>query len=106
MAALKVKGRDGDDDADSASGAVSDITGTGIATHSDDGGSIFTSGLGTYISDEFQVSILQVIIPPNIKTLFGSIFIYIRFLLILISMVTAYLYLVSMYFLIAVTCKQ
>ena len=64
MAALKVKGRDGDDDADSASGAVSDITGTGIATHSDDSGNIFTSGL----ADEFQVSILQVIIPPNIKT--------------------------------------
>ena len=63
MAALKVKGIDGDDDADSAFGTVSDITGTGIATHSDDGGSIFTSGLGTNISDEFQVRILQVIIP-------------------------------------------
>ena len=63
MAALKVEGSDGDDDADSAFSIVSDITGTGIATHSDDGGSIFTSGLGTDISDEIQVRILQVTIP-------------------------------------------
>ena len=57
MAALK-----GIDDADSAIGTVSDITGTGIATHSDDGGNIFTSGLGTDITDEFQVVELRSII--------------------------------------------
>ena len=65
MAALKVEGIDGDNDANSAFGTVSDITGTGIATHSDDGG---TSRLGTNISDEFQVRILQVIISNNIKS--------------------------------------
>ena len=50
MAALQVKG--GDDDADSA---ISDVTGTSVATRSTYGESIVTSGLGTDISDESKV---------------------------------------------------
>ena len=53
MAALQVKG--GDDDADSAFGTISDVTGTSVATRSTYGGSIVTSGLGTDISDESKV---------------------------------------------------
>ena len=53
MAALQVKG--GDDDADSAFGTISDVTGKSVATRSTYGESIVTSGLGTDISDESKV---------------------------------------------------
>ena len=54
MAVLQVKSG-GDDDADSAFGTISDVTGTSVATRSTCSGSILTSGLGTDISDETKV---------------------------------------------------
>ena len=53
MIALQVKGND--DDADSAFGTISDVTGTSMATYSTYSGSVVTSGLGADISDESKV---------------------------------------------------